>query len=152
MATAIHDLTRTDTETESFFSVSVTLAEVEAAGIELDGAFGIDADEHAELIHDPEILRVRFGVACSCDDGQWAAREFAEVETLQSTLSHPEPRWTPCTATYYSAAGSKDRNDHARNNARVDALLRSRVPNLADLIGEAEAVHEEWIAEANAAG
>jgi hypothetical protein len=61
------------------WTVPVTLREIEETGLPLSSDFGIDDQEHAELLDDDGILRINFGLAYKGDAGDAITDAVLEV-------------------------------------------------------------------------
>lgn len=112
-----------------------TLRQLEGAGVQLDSNFGIDDDEHAALLDDPAILRVRVDITGKLnDDGRLSVSDDYDVESycIVPHRGSLEPAWMPCQANFQHAAGSRMRTFYGRNAYRI----AEAVSEFADLISE----------------
>ena len=141
------ELARFDQETRTTFLLPITLAEIEAAGVELEGSFGLDVTEHQAMREEEGLVRIAFGV--EVDDALEVGR-FAHVECLQGRLHRPAAEWEYAMRIYQHPAGYKAAAQARRNVTRLFALLEAQVPSLEVLLTAAEAPHLAWARELDA--
>jgi len=107
------DVVRNEAGRAYMLVAPLTLRALERAGVELDGArFGIDAEEHEELLDDPAIVRAVY--VC----GRWT------VQVHEAALGEP-PAWRCCERQYAYASGSKTRSAYAYNARCVERAVMS---------------------------
>lgn len=116
------------------FLYEVTLAQLEAAGVELEGGFGIDREEHAAMAHEEGLLRAVAGWDLE-SDGE--ITPTFDVECFQGRLSRPAPAWESCLARYRHPSGAVERNRRQQNYHRLMALLTAADPELCARLSEA---------------
>lgn len=136
-----------DDEYRTIHAVPVTLRQVEAAGIQLDSAFGINDQEREELLDNPSILRLTFGALVDASKaGPYTVDRVYDIEALSGTLRDSRPRWTSCQAVRFAR-----RMEGTENAYRIEMLVRQAVgeERLAQIMEEAARPHEEWTAERN---
>ena len=127
----------------TLYVAPVTLRQVEAAGVRLDSAFGISAEEHAELLDDPGILRLVFGAEYT--EGVEVG-ETVRIECLSARVGKGA-EWGECF--YWERHGYTEgaiRQANGRNLAALERLLDSAVPEARGLIAEARKPLDEWAA------
>ena len=121
------------------YVLPTTLAQVEAAGVEVDGRFGHDEQEHAELLNDSSILRVVAGVEV---DGDNIGRTIW-LESLEMRLSDGQTKWRDCGRRYSDPRGWVENRMYRENADRMWKL----VP--ADVITRLEADEEMFRKQIN---
>jgi len=105
------DVVRNEAGRAHMLVAPLTLRALERAGVELDGArFGIDAEEHEELLDDPAIVRAVY--VC----GRWT------VQVHEAALGEPAA-WRCCERQYAYASGSKTRSAYAYNARCVERAV-----------------------------
>lgn len=97
--------------------VPVTLRQLEAGKVELEGVWGIDAKERNHLLDDPGILRIvtDFSVYDKNLDG------YTYVQVLSITLPDHEPKWCDCMRRYRKFNPT---HDNVINEARARSLVQ----------------------------
>jgi hypothetical protein len=125
----------------TMYAAPVTLRQVEAAGVRLDSAFGMDGAEHASLLDDPSILRLVFGVEYIEDYG---LTDITRIECFSAALAYPAD-WQECF--YWErrhTSENANRIVNRRNIMALEGLLDAAVPEARTLMDKARkslAVH-----------
>lgn len=127
-----------ETDYDTRYYLPVTLRQVEAAGIELEGGFGIDADEHEALLDEPNMLRLV--VAVEADEDTCTTDEITRIECYQSNRLAP-PAWEDCCRIYRMPEGHKQAAAWRANIRRCATLAAQVWPDMPAVI---EAKREEW--------
>lgn len=136
--TTITNPEMTETDYDTRWYLPVTLRQVEAAGIELEGGFGIDADEHEALLDEPNMLRLV--VAVEADEDTYTTDEITRIECYQSNRLAP-PAWEDCCRIYRMPEGHKQAAAWRANIRRCATLAAQVWPDMATVV---EAKREEW--------
>lgn len=130
-----------DNEYCTVYAVPATLRQIETAGIELAGGFGIDAEEHAEMLDEAGLLRLTFGVELT-DDSEVA--EHFDVECFDARIGQVSD-WRSCSRIYHHPAGNVERNRTRANRRRIEDLLATLVPDYPATLAAAAAPFNEWV-------
>jgi len=137
-----------DDERCTLYTIPVTLRQVKKAGIELNSSFGINEAEHNELLDDPAILQIVFGVALDEIDGEWCVHDYHALDTYCAHLDSEGAGWENAMQVYYSAQGHRDRANALHNLRRLEELTDHVVgDDYERLLAEARKPFEEWLAE-----
>lgn len=105
-----------------------TLRALETAGYKMDGTFGCDSAEHAELLDAPDTVRiVRWYNAAfhypQGEDGIWyEAGERWDVQCFQARLG-TTAMWESCAYVYRDNSQAKARGWHNQNIAKAMRLV-----------------------------
>ncbi len=135
------DLETISTEYSMLWHLPVTPADLDAAGIELDAPFGVDADEQTELAHEPGLARLSFGIYCDAASDP-VCRPAICVEAFEVRLPDTDPGWHSCYRRYADVSGAKVRTAYARNEARMWTLAQGRVDDLDAALDAALAAYQ----------
>ena len=123
-----------ENERSAHIIIPVTLAEVEQYPVTLNSRFGATEDEHQDLLHDPNILRVLAGVQVT-DDG-WSPGgsnidHCIRLEAYSASL-FCGPRWDDCLHVRPNAAAHKMMSDLRTQQAWLWRLAEAKCPDLDD--------------------
>jgi len=101
------------------YILPTTLEQIEAAGVEVDGNFGHDEQEHEELLTDPGILRVVAGIEVDGDD----IGRTIWLESLEVRLSDGQTKWRDCGRRYSDPRGWVENQMYRQNADRMWKLV-----------------------------
>lgn len=132
-------ITSESSDTQVRFYVPVTLREVEAHDVPLDSAFGMDADEHEELLDAPDILRAVFSVEVN---DQW--EDVADAVGYSIDLECYDARFGE-GAAWRSCLALSPRGGPAPNATnKLNGLLGHVAPEWYSMLDAAAIPFREW--------
>lgn len=149
------ELERDQTEYATRWYLPVTLAELEAAGVEVEGGFGIDEEERAQLLTEEGIVRLVVGVATDGED-VWREIDVAGLSVdgsdvaLASDLGRDiRASWHRASRVYHDTSGARARTKQAQNERRMWDLAEARVVDLEAVLAAEEMAFEAAVDELN---